>query len=491
MNKNKINWIIIAGILGLLRGMEGYAQQPVTGILEETDSLVNDTVCVDSVLTRAEPAMQWPFYMTSRLDTLIRKSPVMRQATLGMMVYDATADSVLFSYNEKKLLRPASTEKLITGITALYRLGASYPFRTLLYHTGEIRTDTVLLRDCRGEVLMDTVMMRPFARLRRVLTGDLYAKGAFDPMFSQADLDEFADAVQRLGIDSISGNFYEDVSLKDTVRWGKGWCWDDDNPMLSPLLVDRRQSFMFRLREALGSRGIACSGGIGQAVCPPEVKLIVGKERTLNQVMQRMMKRSDNLYAEAVFYQLGALSGRLYATASESEDVISQLIRELGYDPEVYHIVDGSGLSHYNNVSAELEVAFLQHARRQSSVFQPLYESLPIAGVDGTLNNRMKDLPAFRNVRAKTGTLNGVITLSGYATAANGHELIFAILLNGIRSSSAARAFQDDLCVVMTHDESPVVEKKRVVVQKRRRVVRRHTSYRKKHKSTTRRRKGK
>ena len=161
------------------------------------------------------------------------------------------------------------------------------------------------------------------------------------------------------------------------------------------------------------------------------------------------MKESDNLYAESVFYQLAAQSGKPYASREEALYPIERLIGRMGYDPGHYVVADGSGVSLYNYLSAELEVAFLRYAHHNREVFPALYAALPIAGTDGTLRRRMKKGKARGNVRAKTGTLEGVSTLAGYATARNGHRLAFCIMNQGVASLRAAQAFQDRLCELL------------------------------------------
>ena len=104
------------------------------------------------------------------------------------------------------------------------------------------------------------------------------------------------------------------------------------------------------------------------------------------------------------------------------------------------------GLSLYNYLSAELEVMMLRYAFRNDNIKQHLIHSLPIAGVDGTLKKRMKSGSVHGNVKAKTGTLTGIISLAGYCTAANGHELCFSIINNGIMHGSNARHFADKVC---------------------------------------------
>lgn len=291
----------------------------------------------------------------------------------------------------------------------------------------------------------------------KVFHGDFYGVGSYDPVFSGTDLNAFADSIVALGMDSIAGNIYEDVSNRYNLS-------------ISPFLVNKTGSFASKLRDALKLRNVLFSGLTGTSVCPEDTVLLAEQVHTLKQILNRMMKQSDNQYAEAVFHKIGSL--RNYPIHG-----VRNLIGELSFNPNTYIIADGSGLSHDNKVSPELEIAFLKYARENDSIYNTLYSSLPIAGVDGTLSERMKELPAYRNVRAKTGTLNGVITLSGYCTSANNHELIFAIMLNDIKSSITAKALEDELCTIMTHDETFIPKKKVIVVKHR--PVRRRTAARK------------
>ena len=164
--------------------------------------------------------------------------------------------------------------------------------------------------------------------------------------------------------------------------------------------------------------------------------------------MHRQMKRSDNLYSESVFYHIASdyIGGRGGATARNGRQAMNRLVSKLGFKPSAYYIADGSGLSLYNYVSPELEVAFLKYAYRHSRIYDNLLPCLPIAGVDGTLGKRMRSGAAHDNVKAKTGTVTGVSALAGYCTAANGHRLCFSIINMGIRHASSGRNFQDKVC---------------------------------------------
>jgi D-alanyl-D-alanine carboxypeptidase/D-alanyl-D-alanine-endopeptidase (penicillin-binding protein 4) len=128
---------------------------------------------------------------------------------------------------------------------------------------------------------------------------------------------------------------------------------------------------------------------------------------------------------------------------------VKQLIESLGLKAADYRIADGCGLSLYNYVSPELLVRLLRYAYQSPAIRSRLLLSLPIAGTDGTLKNRMKGTPAEGNVRAKTGTVTGISSLAGYCTAPNGHELCFCIINQGVLRGSDGRQFQDSVCTAL------------------------------------------
>ena len=364
------------------------------------------------------------FWIKSLTDSLhlLLQDELFSTSQVGISVYDLTDDTLLFAHNARQRMRPASTEKILTAITALEELGTDYKFFTKLYIDGEIRGGA--------------------------LHGDVYVKGGFDPTFGRTDLQGFVEALASRNIKSVKGALCADVSMKDTLKWGMGWCWDDDNPDLTPLLLGGKDVFLTRFEQALKKKGIHI-GVLKKAECPSDAVLLKSISTPIDKVLDRMMKESDNLYAEAVFYALAAKNGKPYASRKEAMYSIEKMIGFLGFEPAKYRVADGSGLSLYNYLTPELETALLRYAFSRQEIFTSFYESLPIAGVDGTLKKRMIDTPAFNNVRAKTGTLTGVYSLAGYATAANGHQLAFCIINQGVESASEARAFQDKVCVLL------------------------------------------
>lgn len=397
-----------------------HAQDSVHGDDGGEDSLgvaLADTTAADSIEALGEPA--WPGNVAGRIDRLLGNE-LFNRSQVGLMVYDLTADSAIYCHNERQLLRPASTMKVVTAIAAIDRLGGSFQFKTTLSYTGAIEDG--------------------------VLNGDVYLVGGFDPRFNSDDMGSFVDGIRRMGIDTIRGRIVADKSMKDADMLGEGWCWDDDNPVLSPLLISRRDVFVKRFVDRLRDEGVVVEADTVAGRQPGGAYEVGTRTHTIDQVLMPMMKESDNLCAEALFYQLGASTGAHPATARDARTVVRRLVEKVGLRPSDYRIADGSGLSLYNYVTAELEVMLLRYAYQNTNIYMHLLPSLPVAGEDGTLRRRMRGTFTSGNVKAKTGSVTAISSLAGYCTAANGHVLCFAIINQGIRRGSEGRAFQDRVC---------------------------------------------
>ena len=445
--------------------------------------------------------------LAQRLDSLLN-NPLLKTSEVGITVFDLTEGKSLYRYQDENLYRPASTEKVITSVTALAQLGTTYTMDTQLQYTGTIENDT--------------------------LKGNLYLIGGFDPEFMEADLDSLVDAVAQSGIRYISDTLVADVSMMDSIYWGPGWSWDDVpnsfQPYLSPLMLNRgcvdvtvtptikdslpqitcsptsdyyqvsnqaisRNPMVSKLKITRnwlhGGNQIQVSGNVSQtttetlsiydskafffhtftsrlkergitisatayADCPiPNDSLTVTPlyvhRRPISQVLKQALKESDNLCAEAMFHHLAkqyAFHNRV--SFEDGTDAINDFMKKnLGFNPEHYRIADGSGVSLYNYVSPRLLLEYLKYAYYHPDIFHPFYESLPIAGIDGTLQYRMKKTPAYRKVHAKTGSVTGVSSLAGYAKAANGHQLAFVIINQNVMKLRQARAFQDRICQLL------------------------------------------
>ncbi|MBO7110283.1 MAG: D-alanyl-D-alanine carboxypeptidase/D-alanyl-D-alanine-endopeptidase [Prevotella sp.] len=416
--------LIIISYLCLVAGLKAQTEPQEVGnykvaFVEPVDSLL---LSPDSLLTPDAQSLPWPENVITRLDKLLDE-PLLKRSQVGLMVYDLTADTIIFRYGERQTLRPASVMKLVTAITALDKLGTNYQFRTSLYYTGQL--------------------------IGNVLNGDLYCVGGMDPRFNNDDMSSLADRIVGMGVDTIRGRIIGDYSMKDETRLGEGWCWDDDNPILSPLLVSKKADFLSDFVDELRNKGIVVDENYAEGTVPNGAYVVGSRFHAMDQILTRMLKESDNLYAESMFYQVAASGGIKHASAANARTHIKKLISKIGLNPDNYKIADGSGLSLYNYVSPELLVRLLRYAYRNSEIYSSLYPALPIAGEDGTLSKRMKGKYTAGNVRAKTGTLTGVSSLAGYCRTANNHLLAFCIINQGVMKNADGKAFQDAVCTAL------------------------------------------
>ena len=417
---------------------------PVAGLV--VSDFVSDTTDIDTMAvdtTAVNPQLSWEQQLAAGIERML-SDRLLQTSEVGIMVWDLTADSCLYRYQERQRMRPASTMKAVTAITALDALSSDYRLRTELRYKGDIREYQQMVAT-DDTVTVQTITGAP----KRSLHGNLYIVGGMDPLFGDADLKAFVSGVKALGVDSIIGCIYSDRSFKDSKRYGSGWCWDDDNPNLSALLINGKDRLDDELRSQLRQAGIVLWTNNSNGTTPDGTILLSHREHRLTDVLRPMMKQSDNLMAECVFYQIAHRQGGRDATAADARHRVNKLIRDIGLDDDDYTVADGSGLSLYNYVSPELETRLLRYAYHHRDIYDALLPTLPLAGVDGTLAHRMQGTKARGNVQAKTGTVAGISSLTGYCTAANGHRLCFSIINQGIKSHKLARAFQDRLCALM------------------------------------------
>lgn len=218
--------------------------------------------------------------------------------------------------------------------------------------------------------------------------------------------------------------------------------------------------FAAALREALAKRGIVVDGG-ARSVRWPDASAVGANSIRLGEVVSppmrelvtAFMKPSQNLETDLIFAQVGDV--RLAVDAPErqttEESGVAALVAFLksnGLPAAEVRFEEGSGLSRNNLTTANATVALLKFmaTHREAKVFA---DSLPIAGVDGSLRRRMKGTPAEGNVRAKTGTLRYATSLSGYVTTAAGERLAFSLMLNRVTAQGgrSASAELDDIAV--------------------------------------------
>jgi D-alanyl-D-alanine carboxypeptidase/D-alanyl-D-alanine-endopeptidase (penicillin-binding protein 4) len=352
-------------------------------------------------------------------------------SSTGVYVWDLDAAREVYAHNATTKLAPASNMKLVTSAAALLDWGPTHRFSTELY-----------------------VPDAPVSA-GGVLDGDVYLRGLGDPSLSTrsyqrevfglntASFEAFARALKKAGVKKIRGRVLGDASwfdkLKTVPTWKTGLALecgplsalsgdqglDDGNRVSAPATWAAKL-----MTTACRNAGIKVKGKPGTGKVPTTAKLLDRQySAALPGVMRHMNQESDNFFAEMLCKGLGKDfygEGSTSAGTKASDDTL----HALGVKYGSYVIQDGSGLSYGDRLTA-LGITQVLGAMRQQEDFDAYYDSLPIAGEDGTLEHRMSGTAAAGNAHAKTGTLNVAVSLSGYVESANDHLVAFSILMNG------------------------------------------------------------
>jgi D-alanyl-D-alanine carboxypeptidase/D-alanyl-D-alanine-endopeptidase (penicillin-binding protein 4) len=359
--------------------------------------------------------------------------PHVSQARTGALAFDLQTGETLFAEHDSLPLAPASNEKLAVAFAALATLGPTY----------QIETDVL----GRGR------------QVGSVWQGSLLLVGHGDPTLSSADLAQLARQIRAAGIRRVTRGVFGDESFFDTRRTGAGWkswFYVTECPPLSALTVDRGRylgrysaspalSAALLFRSALRHAGVAVTGaGLGRER-DSDTPLADVESAPLSGIVRWMGKVSDNFTAELLLKQLGAADGAV-GTSARGAAVTRTTLAEAGVPVAGVRIVDGSGLSSLDRLTTRSLAGILRAAWADPEVRPVLVAALPVAGISGTLEDRMRRPPARGHVQAKTGTTGIASALSGYVN----HRYVFSVLQNGAPISTYwARRAQDRFATVL------------------------------------------
>jgi D-alanyl-D-alanine carboxypeptidase/D-alanyl-D-alanine-endopeptidase (penicillin-binding protein 4) len=432
------------------------------------------------------------------------------QSQIAIEIFDLTEGKSLYSHNNKLLLHPASNMKLLTSAAGLVFLGPDYEFTTTLYYNGVAEGETLfgdlyivggLDPDLTSKDL-DSLVQAVKSFEKRFIIENIYADISIKdslywgsgwmwdehpdpdaPLLSALNINDntievfvTGNKVGLRGIVSIKpetkyvqvenlsvtvpSNVPNDLNItrdwfnnKNTIiiegNVRRGEIIDSSEHTEKLNLLEPEIYFLTLFKEHLEKEKIFSFGELDIKTLPDGSIYLAEINRPLVNVLTNLNKESDNLSAEMLLYALALKDSSAPSVAKNGIEIVKSLIDSVGLDPDDYSLADGSGVSRYNLVSAELLIELLKYMYNHSE-FYPYYNSLSIAGVDGTLEKRMKNTKAENNVHAKTGTLSGVGSLSGYVSAKNGNLITFSILIqNYVGKNSVARRLQDKICELL------------------------------------------
>jgi D-alanyl-D-alanine carboxypeptidase/D-alanyl-D-alanine-endopeptidase (penicillin-binding protein 4) len=399
----------------------------------------------------------------------------------AIRIVSLTEGETLYDLNGELALTPASNQKLFTSACALSELGPGYLFRTRVF-VDTSAPPRIIVRGS-GDPLLGTKDLDTLAVAIRAavlpesswtVAGDL---SMFDDLNRGAGWtwdDEPDPSAMFISPLSLNGNTVrilvrpgrspgdsarvevdpptsyvqiENTATTDTVgsrstidvsrNWREHLNTITVKGSMSPrdTLIDVALSItdphwyaLTVLREKLEAWGLRCNGILVDTV-PHGAPEIARREHRLDSVLTYMNLVSDNLSAENILKTLAAEKTGIPGSAVAGAEVVRRFLAGIGIDTTRTVIADGSGVSRYNLTSAGAVTTLLAAMRRRTDMFPIWYATLPVAGVSGTVSARMRGTPAQGNLHAKTGTLEGVSSLSGYVTTADGEELAFSILM--------------------------------------------------------------
>jgi D-alanyl-D-alanine carboxypeptidase/D-alanyl-D-alanine-endopeptidase (penicillin-binding protein 4) len=360
------------------------------------------------------------------------RAPGLAPGRTAALAVDLRTGDVVYRRNDDLPLAPASAEKLAVSYAALLLLGPGYRFRT------EVTGDGVLAG--------------------RVWRGDLFLVGYGDPTLSLRDLDALAREVAAWGIRRVAGSVRGDESHFDSRRAAPGWrpsfVGRESRP-LSALSVEgapprtangSAAAAAAALTAALERRGVRVGGRPRPGRSPGDaLPLAQDLSEPLSEIARHMNRESDNFVAEMVLKELGASIERRGTTAAGALAVRAALAQA-----EVplagVRIVDGSGLSRLDRLTAQALVTILLAGARDPGIGGAFVDSLAVAGVSGTLERRLERRPTRGRVVAKTGTTSVASALAGFVR----RRYVFAILQNGSPVPYwTARAAQDRFVTIL------------------------------------------
>ena len=355
--------------------------------------------------------------------------------TVSAKVLHADFNKVLYEFKPGESMIPASITKLVTACCAFTKLGQSYSIPTIIY------TDD---NNISGGVI----------------NGNLYLKGFGDPDLSSSDISNLAALFIAKNITKITGNIVADESYFDSQYKGLSGYYSGDTgpsywPYVSALCLDKSSGAVSAgnlLSAILKSGGVQVDGTVISGVTPAGTKEICKVEHTLFDVLANMCKESDNQSAITMFKLVGAKNSSDQGSLKTGQEAVEKFLNEVGVNRYSYEILEGSGLTRYNKVNADMYIKMLKYMYDDRFLFDYFMNALAVAGKDGTLKNRMIGTAAEGNVHAKTGTLNGVSALSGYVIDADNEILIFFIDMNGFGgNANSMRSIQDDFAVTLAN----------------------------------------
>lgn len=424
---------------------------------------------------------------------------------IGIVVRSMQTGKILYQKNGNNLFTPASVQKTLTAVAALYYLKPNFQFRTAFLSRASV--------------------------VNHALQGNLYLKFSGDPDLTSRDLAKLVHQLKGLGIKRINGHVYIDATDYGTVPYPPGWIWDDlsysyaaplmttiidrnyfsltmlapdpgekrpiittnlppgvvhfNNDLIAvskprancPIRIYSNDNNQYHLRgcyyrrwqrqvrkiairdmpryahvlvrNLLRDNHIVYHGSVSFHATPRGSHVLALHESApLSHIIKEMLKDSDNLMTNAVFKKLGETYFQSRGTWQNSLKAVKEILAgPTGINFRQALVNDGAGLSRYNLLSPMQLSKLLYFAYHNKTVSSAFINALPIAGIDGTMKYRLTDQRHGSRIHLKTGSMTGITALAGYLRTKHNGTVSFVIMVNGfVKPRKPFIRMEDDIC---------------------------------------------
>lgn len=440
--------------------------------------------------------------LNDRLRAVIKKHHFSEQ-TLGLYVEHEGKE--IFSVNASRLMVPASLTKIVTGAAVLNTFPMNKKFETKILaknsvNEGVLKGDLCLkgggdpsfvsekmwylvnelkrtgLNVVEGDLSVDATRFddelfdsgRESVRVDRAFDAPVTAasfnwnsinifirpgdkpgspaKVFLDPENEYLELENKTKTVAKSGVKSLEAHRVK-VGDHDKITVSGSISEDGQEAVIYKSISNPNLWMGMHLKEFLKQRGITLKGKVKVASCESgAVTLAISPSKNLNEITSDMLKFSNNFVAEMLAKDLAAENSTAPARMKDGIEEIKKYLDNIGFNRKDYTLENVSGLTRENRFTPKQLATVLDSIKNDFLIFPEFLSGLPIAGIDGTLKNRMKNKSEQSMVRAKTGYLDGVVGLAGYVGKKNDSPLIFVFIYNGdYDHGMAARPLFDDL----------------------------------------------
>lgn len=433
----------------------------------------------------------------------IANRPQFQQSRWGILIETLTQNTTLYNRDSQHYFIPASTAKLLTTAASLQKLGANFRIRTSVYGDGQgniylVGRGDPSLTETQLKDLAQQLKKRGINQINQLIAVDGYFTGSpIHPTWQWEDVQAgYGAPINSLILNQNSLDLKlapQAVGQPLKVTWVRpeqstGWTIENQTKTVKenepefvrigrdfsqPIIrisgqlrvngepeqvyaavIEPTNNFIQQFQKILINSGIkVLETSIASNFSHPQEELAFVESPPLSELIKTTNLESNNVFAESLLRTLGAQNSQVDSVESGLKE-IKLILNQLGIDPNSYQLFDGSGLSRNNLVTP---LALIQTLRiMATSPIAELYQnSLPIGGVSGTLKRRFTDNSATGIVQAKTGTMTGVTSLSGYISPPDYQPLVFSITINQTNlSTQELRQAVDEIVLLLTQLKS-------------------------------------